>query len=541
MTSKIAVIYARFSSAKQTEQSIEGQLRVCHKYALENGYTIIKEYIDRAKTARNDLRPSFQRMLADSYKQKFDAVIVYALDRFARDDGDHGTDKRILQRNGVLLLSATQQIGINADGTENLGGILTEGIYVALAKYYSRELSQKIRRGQIESLEKKNSLGSLPPYGYYVENKKYRINPDQAPIVTEIFNKYATGQTAQQISESLCARKILNARGKPFTTSGVIKMLHNKKYVGIFEFGGKIYNDYLPPIITSSVFDKVQTRLALNKKAPARSKARERYLLSGKLYCGHCKSPMIGESGTGKCGETYLYYKCSTKKRRLTCEKTTLKKQALEDLVVSETIKNIFDPKNAKIIIDQVMALQEERNQNNELNLLKQQLVSVQSFINNILTAIKCGIITESTRDELENLERERRDLNNQIAIKESERGIVLDRSHVEFWFERFANITQYDEDTKLHLITYFVRAVIAYNDKIIIIYNHPGDNTSTIEKDELSALFEQTEFGFVSRPCTTKNTVSSRHGIFCAHQGAAYPMLQHTGCAIFDGKTVKN
>ena len=141
---KKAVIYARFSSHGQTEQSIEGQLRICYQYAAKHKLCIIKEYIDRAKTATTDNRPQFQKMLQDSFNKQFDYVLVYSVDRFARDDEDYGADKKILRLNGIKLLSATQETSVNPDGTENINGILTEGILVALAKYYSRELSQKV-------------------------------------------------------------------------------------------------------------------------------------------------------------------------------------------------------------------------------------------------------------------------------------------------------------------------------------------------------------------------------------------------------------
>ena len=198
---KKAVIYARYSSGSQTEQSIEGQLRICYRFAKEHDFVILKEYIDRAKTAQNDNRPNFQLMLSDSSKKQFDYVIVYAVDRFARDDGDYGADKKILRLNGVKLLSATETIGTNADGTENLGGILTEGILVALAKYYSRELSKKVKRGQFESLQKKNYLGGTMLYGYYAKEKKLYINDEQAQVVKKIFEMYSEGNSAFAIAE----------------------------------------------------------------------------------------------------------------------------------------------------------------------------------------------------------------------------------------------------------------------------------------------------------------------------------------------------
>ena len=100
---KKAVIYARYSSAGQTEQSIEGQLRVCEKYAREHNFVIIDTYIDRARTAQNDNRPYFQQMLKDSESKKWQYVIVYAVDRFARDDGDYGADKKLLRNRKLIF------------------------------------------------------------------------------------------------------------------------------------------------------------------------------------------------------------------------------------------------------------------------------------------------------------------------------------------------------------------------------------------------------------------------------------------------------
>lgn len=79
------VIYARFSSHNQTEQSIEGQLKVCYDYAATQGYTVIGEYIDRAVSGTTDNRVEFQKMIADSDRHTFDGVLIYQLDRFARN------------------------------------------------------------------------------------------------------------------------------------------------------------------------------------------------------------------------------------------------------------------------------------------------------------------------------------------------------------------------------------------------------------------------------------------------------------------------
>lgn len=485
---KKAVIYARYSSGSQTEQSIEGQLRECHKYAKENNFVIVKEYIDRAKTGQNDRRPNFQKMLADSYDHGFDFVIVYALDRFARDDGDHGADKKLLRENGVLLLSATQTIGVNADGTENLGGILTEGIYVALAKYYSRELAQKVRRGQNESLQKKNYLGGGVVYGYTVKDKKLCINEDQAVVVREIFERYSKGESAFDIAKVLNEKKLLNSTGTEFKPNGIMKMLKNQKYIGIFTYGGRVFEDYHPAIVDKQLFETVQMKIEQNKRNPARAKAKEEYILTGKLLCGYCKSPMVGESGTSRTGETHYYYKCSNRKKRHACKKESIRKRELEDLIINVTLSHILDTEIIEDITTQLLKIQEEQRDASELAILKKQLSQVESYIKNLLTAIKQGIITDSTQSELRKLEAEKHELEEKIIQAEYTTSAYLTRERIQFWFEQFAEFDTTDEGARQYLVTYFINRIFLYDDKIIIIYNHEGDNRTELGNDEIEA-----------------------------------------------------
>ena len=122
---KKIVIYARYSSDRQTEQSIEGQLRVCQEFAVKNDIKIIDTYIDRATTGTNDNRAAFQKMLSDSEKNPiWDIVLVYALDRFGRNTIDIAVNKQRLQKNNVILISATQRTSVNIDGSKNLDGII---------------------------------------------------------------------------------------------------------------------------------------------------------------------------------------------------------------------------------------------------------------------------------------------------------------------------------------------------------------------------------------------------------------------------------
>ena len=111
-----AVIYARFSSEKQNEASIEGQLRECMGYANFNNIEVIGNYIDRAQSAKTDNRPNFQKMIKDSYKRMFDCIIVWKLDRFARNRYDSAYYKKKKKKNGVRVISAKESISQGADG-----------------------------------------------------------------------------------------------------------------------------------------------------------------------------------------------------------------------------------------------------------------------------------------------------------------------------------------------------------------------------------------------------------------------------------------
>lgn len=103
-----AVIYARYSSSGQREESIEGQLRECHEFARRNGLTVVGEYVDKALTGRSDKRPDFQRMLRDCERGVFKAVICWKMDRFARNRYDSAMYKYKLKKNGVRIFYAKE-------------------------------------------------------------------------------------------------------------------------------------------------------------------------------------------------------------------------------------------------------------------------------------------------------------------------------------------------------------------------------------------------------------------------------------------------
>ena len=141
MNEKInAVIYARFSSHNQQEQSVDGQVRYCTQYAEAHNMRIIGTYVDRAMSGTNDNRPDFQQMIKDSENKQFQVVLVWKFDRFARNRYDSAFYRRALKNNGVTVTSVTESVG---EGSE---AIILEAILDAMADAYSKQLAENVKR-----------------------------------------------------------------------------------------------------------------------------------------------------------------------------------------------------------------------------------------------------------------------------------------------------------------------------------------------------------------------------------------------------------
>lgn len=251
------VIYARFSSHSQTEQSIEGQLKVCYEYAEANHYIVVGEYIDRAISGTTDNRAEFQRMISDSDKHTFEGVLVYQLDRFARNRYDSAINKAKLKKNGVRVLSAKENIADDASG------ILVEGVLESMAEYYSVELSQKIHRGMAINAEKCLSNGSNPGLGFKVDaERRFYVDEEEAAIVREIYERYASGETKAEIIRDLKRRRVKTSLGKEFSPNSLSHLLSNKRYIGVYLYKGKETPGGMPRILDDDLFYRVQSSLS---------------------------------------------------------------------------------------------------------------------------------------------------------------------------------------------------------------------------------------------------------------------------------------
>ena len=519
---KTACLYVRFSSHNQTEQSIEGQTRVCRDFCKRHNIRIVEIYADRATSASKDIekRVQFLKMIKDSEKGLFDAVIVYKLDRFARSRYDSATYKYRLKRNGVQLISATENISNDPEG------IILESVLEGMAEFYSAELSQKINRGMRESAYKHNSIGGAVPLGYKIEDKKLVIDPKTAPLVKEAFEKYADGETVAEICRQFNARGYKTSKGTAFGKSSFTKIFRNERYIGVYTFHDYRAEGAVPAIIDKDLWDRVQLRAGKIKSAPARHKAKVVYLLSGKLFCGHCGSRMNGNCNASN----YYYYQCYGKKNgHVDCNKKNIRKEFIERLVAQDALSLLTDE-----YIEQIATIACEKNQHeieldSALPTIRDRIHQVDLSLNNLLKAIESGSAPDMLVKRMGELEKEKKDLQAQ-AKKESEDIVELDKAQVIYWLEQFRGGSIEDEEFCRMLIDLFVNSVTVWDEdddtyKVTVAYNLTSLPTKTYRLNKggtLSDFASNAPVAEVPAEFFTSSALANSSVISCAVSDSA-------------------
>ena len=502
-----AVIYARYSSSAQTEQSIEGQIRVCKEYAETNGIKIINEYIDRAMTGTNDNRPAFLQMIEDSKKKQFEKVIVYKLDRFSRNRYDNAIYKHLLEQNGVKVISATEVIGDTPEGK------VIESLLEAFAELYSKDLSQKVKRGLRESVLKGNFTGGNILYGYKVENRKILIHEENAKAVKIMFEEYAKGTSKVEIVKMLNELGYRTNKGKKFCKNSINNYFTNKKYIGYYKNAFVESSTYYPAIISVDLFEQVQEKLNHNQRYGRKSK--ETFILSGKLYCGHCGATMIGTSGTSKTGKIHSYYTCLERNKRHTCDKSNENKQKLEDDIIAKIKEKVLHPVNIELIATNILQEYNSNINTLKINEYKAKIKEIDKQLDNITNQF----IATKNQKILERLNKHADDLTElQETYEKQIKKITLATSikHTKEDIKDYLNtlIFKNEEDIqdKQRLIDTFVNSIYVFDDYyniyIDIIDKHPP---TTFEEAKRHLNLACKEFAHQSK-CST---ILDQFGLF--------------------------
>ena len=489
-------LYMRYSSDRQSDQSIEGQLRDCRAYCKLMGYRITAIYVDRAVTAHKDSekRMAFQQMISDSDKKPWDFVLVWKLDRFARNRADSAMYKFRLKKNGVRVISATERI------SENPEGIILEAVLEGMAEFYSAELSQKITRGMRESALKGHSIGGHVPLGYKIADHKLVIDPNTAHIVQEAFQLYAQGETVADICRKFNAKGYRTAKGSVFNRNSFKSMFRNRRYIGVYTYKDIEIEDAVPPIIDKDLFEAVGRRLSSNAEAPARGKAKVDYLLAGKLFCGHCGDSMNGESGTSKTGAVHHYYKCYTKKRLHSCDKKAVRKEWIETVVAQNAMALLTDDVIEELADMAIAQTDRDLRENTRIPELSERKKETESGIANITKAIEKGIASDTLMNRLMELEKELKSLE-QLLRSEEQYIFRIDRWQIIYWLEQFKNGDIEDPDFRRHIIDLMVNSVTIWDEpdgfRITTAYNLTSTKNRTYRVSTKAGSVKAQGFGF--------------------------------------------
>ncbi len=473
-----AVVYARYSSHKQGEQSIEGQLAAAKAYADARGYTIIHEYIDRAMTGRNDNRDDFQQMLSDCGKKQFTVIIVWKVDRFGRNREEITFNKYRAKKHGVRVEYVAENMG---EGPES---VILESVLEGMAEYYSLQLSQNIKRGYLENARKCKFAGGRVPLGYKLDkDHHFVIDPDTAPTVRRIFAMYGEGQTIAEIIARLNAEGLHTNMGKPFTKNSLRSLLKNEKYIGIFDFkGGEVrIENGVPAIVDKDTFYKTQKLLQTNQRAPFARWTKADYILTNKLFCGSCGAMMIGESGTSKTKARYNYYTCTNHKHQRTCGRKAIRQDLIEPYVLEKTQEMIMDDEVLTFIVDNVWDFYQRQDQTRDkITALEAQRKEAENAVNNLMRAIEAGMpLTEMTKNRLSELDAQMTAINTALAQTQLDGGFRLQKEHIQFFLEGFRNLDYSDRQCQQRLIDVFVNSIYVTDDELVLNFNFGGDKAT--------------------------------------------------------------
>ena len=479
---KTAVIYARYSSASQRDVSIEQQIADIRHFAEREGYTIVHEYADRAKSGFKNIssRIEFRAMLAAAADGGFDTVIAWKVDRFGRNRRESALYKGQLRDCGVSVIYAMEPIPMGA------AGVLTEGMLESIAEWYSRNLAENVSRGMRDNALRGLSNGARILGYKRGPDGRYVIDPDNAAVVRRIFERYNEGFSAAYIAKELDAAGLKTAFGSHFTPTHVLRIIENERYTGVYIWNDIRIEGAMPVIIDTTTFERAQQMRTKTGRHIESSPAD--FILTGKVFCGLCGRPMVGDSGTSKTGAAHYYYTCTGHKVRggavRTCSKKSVRKDELEKDVISFVYDRCLTGPEREKIADAIITAQTEYDKSSPRAAMEAELKETEKKISNINDAIENGIWNSSTSVRLKSLEDSAEALRTSLAELNFSRSQLLDRERILFFLDQ---MTKYDRDDPIRrkqLIQTFINAVFVYDDKYKIVINAVEGNSTVALSD---------------------------------------------------------
>ena len=503
-----AVIYARFSSDMQREESIDAQVRACKYYAQKQELNVVKVYSDSAKSGRSTKkRDGFLQMITDAEAGQFDVVLVHKLNRFSRDGADTINYRNRLTAAGVELVSITERLDNTPEGKFMLY------IITGMNEFYSANLATEVMKGLKENAYQCRHTGGIPPLGYDVgPDQKLTINEQEAKAVRMIFSLYEQGNGYSYIVDRLNGQGFRTKRGQPFGKNSLHDILKNEKYTGVYVFGrsspadsrGKFnrhqyQDDYIrvengcPLIIEKDQFERVQKMMEQNQHQSGRYKAKVVYILSGKVFCGCCGSRMVGENRRSN-GTDYYYYVCNKAKRQHTCNKKVIRKEKLEEFVIQQLNHIAFSDAFKESLIDAVLKSYENGSLESERERLSNEIRQTDQEIKNLVNAVMKGLDCEEIQQAMAERKAHKESLQKELVALTGAPGARMNREELAAYFNQFLNIANMSPEGQRSVIQKYV-------DRIIVRDNPDGgdpliDICLNPNQEPLSQALENCGFG---------------------------------------------
>ncbi len=477
-----AVVYARYSSHNQRDVSIEQQYDACVKYAADNGYKIVERYADRAISGTTDNRPHFQRMMKDAHKGSFDFVIAWKSNRMGRNMLQAMVNESKLADLGIKCLYVEEDFDDTAAGRFALRNMMN------VNQFYSENMAEDVLRGMADNASK-CMVNNLPPFGYRKgADGKFEIVEEQAAVIREIFNRVLSGWSIYDIQADLNNRGIKTGRGTAWKKQSFGHLLQNDKYTGVYRWSDVVVEGGIPAILDRDTFDRVQMILREKKKPRGKQRCNDNYILSGRIFCGECGSPMTAQAGTSATGRKFNYYCCNRKRYDHACSKKNVPQEKIETTVTNFIKAELLRDEFIDWIVSGYKAAAEKIRNDTKLAALQDELQDVSTKLANILKAIEAGIFNETTQARMEELAAARKELEQAIRLEELANKLPS-TDEVRFWLYELRSGDLEDRQYQRRLIMTFIKAVYVYDDRLRIQFNY-GTESSIPNKKGPSAEF---------------------------------------------------
>lgn len=427
-----AFILARYSTDNQNADSIEVQVGKCSRWCEDNGLPILGVYADYAVSGMKDTRPQYEAMMGHLREGRADTVVIYDQSRMFRDISAWFRFRAELEPMGVRVVAVTQPL-VGGD-LRDPANFLNEGVGALFAHMWALQSRQKTLEKMRYMAQNGQHTGGKPALGYRVVDGRLAVDDAEAAVVRRIFAEYAGGKSYKQIIDGLNRDGLKTKRGNAFGRNSLHDLLKNERYIGVLIYGGRPYRadgsrnthgaiaddairieNAVPAIIDRDLFDRVQERLAQNKRDQGgRPPTKREYPLKGKVFCGVCKGAMTISTSKGN----YDYYTCTAKKNHCSdCDNKPIRVDKLEQIAAEYVLGLVKRPQ----LMDRLTSImQEERDRLQigsveRLRQLTEQESDVARKLGNAMDAVLDGLTSPALKKRIAELESQQRSLRLQL------------------------------------------------------------------------------------------------------------------------------